>query len=76
MINSPIINADLDSFRDYDLIKNAFKIIEQYAEGGMEILCREVLESNWNSYELTDDYEYYEVDLLRFIYQDYREGSF
>lgn len=76
MINSPIINADLDSFGDYDLIKNAFKIIEQYAEGGMEILCREVFESNWNSYELADDYEYYEVDLLRFIYEDYREGSF
>lgn len=76
MINSPLIKAELDSFRDYDFIKNAFKIIEQYAEGGMEILCREVFEKNWNGYELAEDYEYYDVDLLRFIYEDYKEGSF
>lgn len=76
MINSPLINADLDSFRDYEFIKSAFKIIEQYAEGGMEILCRDVFEKNWNGYELSEDYEYYDVDLLRFIYTDYKEEAF
>jgi len=76
MINSPLIKAELDSFSDNDFIKNAFKIIEQYAEGGIEILCREVFEKNWNGYELTVDYEYYDVDLLRFIYEDYKEGAF
>lgn len=76
MINSPLIKADLDSFRDYDFIKNSFKIIEQYAEGGMEIICREVFEKNWNGYELVEDDEHYEIDLLRFIYEDYKEGSF
>jgi hypothetical protein len=76
MINSPLIKADLDSFRDYDFIKNSFKIIEQYAEGGMEILCKEVFEKNWNGYVLTEEYEYYDVDLLRFVYKDYMEGSF
>lgn len=76
MINSPLIKADLDSFRDYDFIKNSFKIIEQYAEGGMEILCKEVFEKNWNGYVLTEEYEYYDVDLLRFIYKGYIEASF
>ena len=76
MINSPLIKADLDSFSDYDFIKNAFKVVEQYAEGGMEILCKEVFEKNWKVYTLEEDYEFYDVDILRFIYEDYKEGSF
>lgn len=76
MINSPMINANLDSFGDYDFIKNAFKVIEQYAEGGMDILCSKVFEENWNGYNLAEDYEYYEVDLLRYIYEDFNEDVF
>jgi len=76
MIHSPLIKANLESFRDYDFIKTSFKTIEQYAEGGMEILCRDVFEKNWNGYVLEEEYEYYDVDLLRFVYEGYKEGSF
>ena len=76
MINSPLIKANLDNFMDYDFVRSSFKVIEEYAEGGMEIICRDVFEKNWNGYQLTQDYEYYDVDLLRFIYEDYKEEVF
>ncbi|HEY8892739.1 MAG TPA: hypothetical protein VIM70_21100 [Clostridium sp.] len=76
MINSPLIKADLDNFSDYDFLKNSFKTLEKYAEGGMDILCKKVFEKNWDGNKLDADYEYYDVDLLRFIYEDYKEGSF
>ncbi len=74
MLNSSDINADLESFRDYDFVKNAFKIIEEYSEGGMEILCDEVFEDKWNGINLDEEYNEYEIDLLRFVYDDYNEN--
>ncbi|MBE1303381.1 hypothetical protein G4W71_04915 [Clostridium botulinum] len=70
MINSKCINADLDNFRDYEFIKQAFKHLEEYAEGGMGILCEQVLKEKFNGVYLDDNYDQYEIDILRYIKEE------
>ncbi|WP_279379035.1 hypothetical protein [Acetivibrio straminisolvens] len=36
----------------------------------MEILCEKVFDSNWNGKTLAREYKEYDVDLLRFIYEE------
>lgn len=60
-------NFDNDIFYDYDLIKAKFNDLEEYAEGGMEILCSTAFDGHWNGIEIDDEYDEYEIDLARFI---------
>ena len=67
MIKSNDINATIDDFSDINFIKDKFKIIEEYAEGGMKILVDEVFKGNWNGSELSRNYKKYEIDILSYI---------
>lgn len=69
MIKSKYINAQIDDFSDYEFIKESFKHIEQYAEGGMKILCEEVFIGNWDGNSLNSSYDNYELDILSYIYE-------
>lgn len=67
MMKSEDINATLDDFANPNFIKEKFKVIEEYAEGGMQILVDEVFKGNWNGTELTKSYKKYEIDILSYI---------
>lgn len=69
MIKSRYINATIDNFVDYQFIKDSFKHIEEYAEGGMQILCKEVFAGNWDGNDLKESYDNYELDILGYIYE-------
>ena len=70
IVNDPYIGGDIDKFEDYEFIKSAFKKIEEYAEGGMQILCQEVFENKWDKNVLDEEYDEYGVDILRYIYDE------
>lgn len=58
---------DLNKFENYDLVKEKMQIVEEYAEGGMEILCNEAFNGLWNGYVLKEDYDRYQIDLIRYL---------
>ena len=69
-------NFDNDIFYDYDLIKAKFNDLEEYAEGGMEILCSTAFDGHWNGIEIDDEYDEYEIDLARFILDNLNVESY
>ncbi|WP_025161424.1 hypothetical protein [Paraclostridium bifermentans] len=76
MIRSNVINATLDDFNDSIFRKEKFKDIEEYAEGGMQILCDEVFTGNWDGHELNSSYNKYEIDILSYINEKRNLGAF
>lgn len=44
--------------------------LEEYAEGGMEILCEEVFNGQWNGRTLNNEYDEYEIDISKYIYDN------
>lgn len=70
IINDATIGKNFENFIDNDFLTKGLKLVEKYAQGGMEILCDRVFESNWNGDTLSRKYNEYDVDLLRFVYQE------
>ena len=76
MIKSKYINATLDDFGDLKFKKEKFKDIEEYAEGGMQILVEEVFKGHWDGHQLSRDYDKYEIDILSYINEKRNEVPF
>lgn len=72
MLNDSDTGKDLNIFKDVEQLKKGMKVIEEFAEGGMEVLCEEVFEHKWDaSSKLLDDkWKDYEIDLARFVYKE------
>jgi hypothetical protein len=76
IVNDPCIGGDIDKFEDYEFIKSAFKKIEEYAEGGLQILHQEVFEDKWDGSSLDEEYDEYEIDILRYVYDEQNKEIF
>lgn len=76
MMKSSDINATLDDFNNKNFRKEKFKDIEEYAEGGMDILVKEVFVGNWDGNELTPGYNKYEIDILSYINEKRNSNPF
>lgn len=78
VINDKEIGNNLEAFSNDSFFKTEFKAtIEQYAEGGMEILLEEFQsEWGWDGKTILEDYNEYETDLLRFIYDQSNSDTF
>jgi len=70
------IGGDIEKFEDYEFTKSAFKKIEEYAEGGMQFLCQNVFENKWNGNTLDTEYDEYEIDILRYVYDEQNKEVF
>lgn len=70
VINDETIGKKFESFLNDDFLSKCLKLIEKYAQGGIEILCEEVFEKKWNGSTLSREYNEYDVDLLRFIHTE------
>ena len=66
---------DFNKFDDYEQVKKMMAIIEEYAEGGMEILCEEAFDGQWDGKTLNPDYDEYEIDIVRYIYSELKNSS-
>jgi hypothetical protein len=64
------LGKNIEAFEEDDFPRKARKRIEEYAEGGMEILVEEVFGRRWDGNTLDSNYTEYEVDLLTYIYGD------
>lgn len=70
VLSDPELGRDIERFDEREFKLNARKLIELYAEGGMDILVEEVFGSRWDGYKLDETYNEYEVDVLGYIYND------
>lgn len=66
----------INRFEDREFIVKARKRLEEYAEGGMEILVNTVFKSKWNGEILDGSYDEYEIDIISYIYEQALEVPF
>ena len=64
------IPENFENFLDAEFISTGLRLIERYAQGGMEILCNEVFEEKWDGSKLIREYKDYDADILRFVYKE------
>lgn len=76
ILNDKDLGRKINKFEDKEFILEARKCLEQYAEGGMEILIKEVFKSKWTGEVLDESYDEYEVDIISYMYQNYFEVPF
>ncbi|MFV8829545.1 hypothetical protein [Alkalihalobacterium sp. APHAB7] len=70
------LGRNIEAFDDKEFPKKARKRLEEYAEGGMQVLVEEVFGRRWDGNNLDPAYKEYEVDLLSYIYGDSKEVPF
>lgn len=66
ILNDSDIGRNIEAFNDRDSQVQMRKLLEQYAEGGMDILVDEVFKEKWNGIKLDDSYDEYFVDMLKY----------
>lgn len=76
ILNDPDIGKQIERFEDKNFIRDARRILEEYAEHGMEILVEKVFFKRWDGYKLEESYNEYLVDLTSFIYGQTNEVPF
>ena len=76
ILNDNKLGKKISKFEDREFIVEARKCLEQYAEGGMEILVRDVFKSKWTGEILDESYGEYEIDLISYIYEQSMEVPF
>ncbi|MEM5687269.1 hypothetical protein AAHB49_16190 [Bacillus cereus] len=67
ILNDETNGKNIELFNDPEFRKEARKIIEEYAEGGMDILVEEVFKEKWNGIKLDAKYDNYDVDIMKYL---------
>lgn len=76
IINDDKLGKNIENFMKDDFLPQALKLIETYAEGGMQTICEKVFEDKWIKNTLIREYNEYDIDLLRFIYEERMSNPF
>lgn len=76
ILNDEVRGKNIDRFTDKEFFVEARKLLEEYAQGGVEIIVQEVFKSKWNGRKLDEKYKDYEIDMLSYIYGDLNEVPF
>lgn len=71
-----ILTNDIDVFNNKDFALESRKILESYAEGGMEIIVDKVFVEKWDGYKLDENYNDYPIDLIEFVMTSLKEVPF
>lgn len=66
ILNNEQIGKNIEHFNDNEFQKEARKMIERYAEGGMDLLVETVFREKWDGYKLDETYKNYVVDLVSY----------
>ncbi|MCD8916248.1 hypothetical protein K2V61_11920 [Staphylococcus simulans] len=61
------VDNDLEKLGEIIDSKEGKEIIEEYVNGGLELMVIEAFFDNWDGHELNPDYEHYYFDLIKFI---------
>jgi hypothetical protein len=64
------LGKNIEAFENSEFRLQARKRLEQYAEGGMDLLVEEVFGHRFDGNKLDPTYSEYEVDLLSYVYAE------
>src|SRR5690625_2317409 len=59
ILNDETIGKNIDAFDDREQQAEMKRLVEQYAEGGMELLVEQVFKEKWNGIKLDEGYDNY-----------------
>lgn len=76
ILNDELNGKDLERFKEDDFHIEARKILENHAEGGMDILVKEVFREKWDGNMLDEKYNNYQVDLMIYVLTTLKEVPF
>lgn len=76
IISDNELGKNIEEFDNRDFRLKSKKMIEEYAEGGLEILIEEVFQSRWDGYKLDRNYQEYDIDVMSYIYMKEQEVPF
>lgn len=66
----------LTEFSDAEKVSQIIRGFQKYSNGGMEILIEEVFKDRYREGSLQDSYPKYDVDILKFLYDQITEIPF
>lgn len=76
ILNDEMKGKDLECFKEDEFHAEARKVLENYAEGGMDILVEEVFHEKWDGNMLDEKYNNYQVDLMSYVLATLKEVPF
>ncbi|OLO26228.1 hypothetical protein BTA37_28420 [Priestia megaterium] len=76
ILNDEINGKNLDRFNDKAFYAEARKLLESYAEGGMEILVKQVFKEKWDGIQLDKSHLNYPIDILTYVVATLKEVPF
>lgn len=76
ILNDEDLGKQIDSFDKSEYQKKCIKKLEEYAEGGMEILTEEVFRGKWGVNKLDEKYDEYIIDIISYVYEKCIEMPF
>lgn len=69
ILNDSELGKAVDLFDNNEYQKKCVAKLEQYAEGGMEILVEEVFKGKWGANKLDEFYNEYIIDIISYVYE-------
>lgn len=76
ILNDINIGKNIERFEEKEFVSVAKKILEEYAEGGMEVLIQEAFPTKFNNGFLEISYEEYIIDIMSYVYRESIEVPF
>lgn len=76
ILNDANIGKNIDRFVDKEFVSLAKKSLEEYAEGGMELLIEEAFPTKFNNGILETRYDEYIIDMMSYVYRESIEVPF
>ncbi|CEN87588.1 hypothetical protein [Paraclostridium sordellii] len=58
----------ITDFEDAIFVTEAKKLLEEYAEGGMDVIIENVFKRKWDGVKLDESYIEYDIDLISYVY--------
>ena len=76
ILNDQQLGKQINKFDDNEYVLQCKKILEEYAEGGIEYLLSNVFCKKWDGIQLDDSYDDYLVDVMSYVYQEFVNDPF
>ncbi|MEL0537412.1 hypothetical protein [Staphylococcus debuckii] len=76
LLNDREIKNDIEVLESMLSSLDGKKIIEEYINGGLELIATKAFSDNWDGYNINSNYQHYHYDLARFILSEVKKVPF
>lgn len=76
ILNDRETGQNIEVFDDPEFRAEGRNILQEYAEGGMSILVRDVFKEKWNGITLDPRYNNYGVDMMKYLLAELNQVPF